>query len=125
MTMRVDWSLGNVVCVQIPRIQEREYAQLFKRAALGTGLPLVFQANNGRVEWDLSWDEMCIEILEDSKVVRIRLPADQFVSLGEAIEEHIFKNSEYELDHSFETLGAEISPSHFRDVVFETYKDEL
>jgi hypothetical protein len=118
--MRIEWSLGDVVCVQIPRAEECEYALLFRQASEGRGLPLAPQSTDGSVEWNLSSDKIRVEIFEATKVVRIFLPASQFVLLAEALEEHILENGDYELDHSFETFGAEISPSHIKDVVFET-----
>lgn len=111
----IDTSLETVITIEVPLDERSEVIERLKKDS-----PIVvFQTNLGTLTIRHSDKDFNVNVRDSSNIV-FNLPSKEFEGLIEAIEEHLAQSRILPLDHSFETLGAEILPKEIKDVVIQT-----
>lgn len=101
----IDTSLKTVITIEVP-LDER--SKIIERLREDSPM-VVLQTNLGTLTICRSDKDFNVNVSASSNIV-LNLPFDEFHGLIEAIEEHLVQSRILPLDHSFETLGAEILP---------------
>lgn len=111
----IDTSLETVITVEVSLDERSEVIERLREDS-----PIVvFQTNLGTLTICHSDKDFNVNVHDSSNIV-FNLPSKEFEGLIEAIEEHLVQSRILPLDHSFETLGAEILPKEIKDVVIQT-----
>lgn len=117
--MRIDDSTADLICIQFTNEERNGVIASLKSLSRNSGDVCVVHGENGRVVFQIVEHGFKIDCSEVTNIC-IELPQKECNDLMDAIQEHVDEASEWSLDHSFESLGADISPKHISDVVIET-----
>jgi hypothetical protein len=118
--MRIDASIADLVCVQLPDHERAAFQAKLRGLSTGCDMELRLLGENGIVIFQIVPSGVQIHC-SDRSVIRILLSKSECDYLADAIAENISDASTLPLDHSFESLGATITPTSIKDVVIETY----
>ncbi|MDA0832494.1 MAG: hypothetical protein O2955_20690 [Planctomycetota bacterium] len=110
--------MPDLICLKYDPDEGLRLSTQLKAMCEGDANAHTTQGSNGDVSYRIIDSGIFIDCHEREKI-DIQLSRDECEFLLEAIHEYLDENSEWSMDHSFESLGAKIVPEEIRDVVFE------
>jgi|GEM_PF-1467715 len=117
--MRLDISTPDLVCVQFVNEERCDIEARLRSLARGEVAEVVILCPEGSVTFRLRDSGMRIDC-RDRRAIGVELVRPECEALADALAEQQAEGLGLPLDHSFESLGAEILLPEVRDVVIET-----